>query len=131
MKSLKKAYVIKVPSDKVWKALIDPNEIKEWTGARAVMSQKPGTNFKLWGGDIYGKNKEMVKNKKIVQEWYAGKWKEPSVATIEISGKNGKSTIELKHENIPDNEFDGISRGWDDYYFWPLKEYLEERRDNE
>jgi activator of HSP90 ATPase len=125
MKSLRKKYLINAPSGKVWIALVDPKEIKEWTGSTARMDEKVGSRFKLWDGDIYGKNKEIIKNKKIVQEWYAGKWKEPSIATIEISGKDGKSKIELKQVNVPDDEFDGINRGWDDYYFLPLKEYLE------
>ena len=131
MKNLKKKYSINASSCRVWEALVNPKEIREWTGAKAVMDDKTGTKFKLWDGDVFGKNTEMVKNKKIVQDWYAGKWSKPSIATIEISGANGKSKIDLKHENIPDNEFVGIDRGWDDYYFLPLKEYLEERRDNE
>lgn len=125
MKSLKKSYVINVSSDKVWKGLTDPEEIEQWTDSPAAMDEKEGTEFKLWGEEIFGKNLEMVKNKKIVQEWYSGKWERPSLLTIEISEDNGHSNIELKQENIPDEELDDIDRGWDDYYFNPLKEYLE------
>jgi activator of HSP90 ATPase len=125
VKSLKKSYVINVSSDKVWKGLTDPEEIEQWTDSPAAMDEKEGTEFKLWGEEIFGKNLEMVKNKKIVQEWYSGKWERPSLLTIEISEDNGHSNIELKQENIPDEELDDIDRGWDDYYFNPLKEYLE------
>ncbi|OGH05214.1 MAG: hypothetical protein A2W22_01170 [Candidatus Levybacteria bacterium RBG_16_35_11] len=125
MKSLKKSYLINTSPFKIWKGLTIPKEIEKWTGSPAVMDEREGTNFKLWDGDIFGKNKEMIKNKKIVQEWYSGNWDKPSIVTLLINNKDGKSEVELIHDDIPDNDFESINQGWDDYYFNPLKEYLE------
>ena len=125
MRSLEKSYIINVSPEMVWKALTDPKEIKEWTDSPAVMDDKERTEFKLWDGEIFGKNLKMIKNKKIVQEWYSGKWEKPSILTIEILNDHGHSKIQLRQEEIPDGELDDIDKGWDDYYFNPLKEYLE------
>jgi len=130
MKNLRKKYSVKSCVSKIWNALTVSDEIEKWTGTPAKMDGKKGTKFKLWDGDVFGKNKEMVKNKRIVQEWYGGKWRKPSIVTIEIlsNGIRGNSKILLKQENIPEEEFDGINKGWDDYYFHPLREYLEQNK---
>ncbi len=78
MKTIKQSYVINTLVEKVWEALVDPQTIDDWGGGPAEMDDKVGTQFKLWGGDIWGKNLEVEHNKKLVQEWYGGDWSEPS-----------------------------------------------------
>lgn len=56
MKTIKQTYQINAPSSRVWQALIDPKIIDKWGGGPAHMNDKVGTEFTLWGGDIYGKN---------------------------------------------------------------------------
>jgi activator of HSP90 ATPase len=125
MKTVKQMYTIKAPVEKVWAALIDPKEIDDWGGGPATMDDKVGTEFKLWGGDIWGKNLEVESEKSLVQEWYGGDWSEPSKVTFDLKSDDGKTTIELLHENIPDDEAKGIADGWKQYYLGPMKEMLE------
>lgn len=128
MKSIKQAYVIHASVEEVWKALIDPKIIDSWGAGPAKMSEKAGFEFELWGGDIWGKNIEVVPNKKLVQEWFSGKWDKPSIATFILS-PNGKGTkIDFTHIDVPDAEFSDIEQGWRDYYIGPLKDYLENER---
>jgi activator of HSP90 ATPase len=91
------------------------------------MDDQPGTKFSLWGGEIYGKNKEVVRNKKLVQEWWdnASKWEKPSLATFELHDEKDGVRLELVHENVPDENAKDIDEGWKDYYLGPLKNYLE------
>jgi len=72
MKTIKQKYSIKAPVEKVWQSLVDPKIIKQWGGGPAKMDDKVGTNFKLWGGDIYGKNLKVIKNKLLIQNWISG-----------------------------------------------------------
>lgn len=125
MKSIKQTYAINASIDKVWDALVNPNIIDKWGGGPAKMSDRKGFEFELWGGDIYGKNIEVVKNKKLVQEWFSGKWNKPSIVTFLLSFSGNKTTVELIHTDIPDNEADDISKGWKDYYMIPLKQLVE------
>lgn len=125
MKSIKKTYEIKARVSAVWQALIDPKEISAWGAGPATMVSKAGTKFKLWGGDIYGVNTKVVKNKLIEQDWYGGDWKQASQCQIRLAGDDNSTKIELLHENVPDSEFDSIAEGWDSYYFGPMKQYLE------
>lgn len=125
MKTIKQTYTVKVPIERVWKALVDPKEIERWNAGPAKMDDKVGTKFKLWGGDIYGENTEVVKNRKLVQDWYGGDWPEPSKVTITLSTENEITKIDLLHDNIPDEEVGNIADGWNLYYFGELKKLLE------
>jgi len=89
------------------------------------MDDQAGTEFKLWGGDIWGKNITVEPRRKLVQEWYSGDWPEPSIVTITFSGGSGKTMVNLLHESVPDNEAKEVEDGWKRYYLGPMKEMLE------
>lgn len=130
MKTIKQTYLINSPVEKVWQALIDPKIIEDWGGGPAKMSAEVGFEFSLWGGDIHGKNIEVIPNTKLVQDWMAGKWKEYSKVTFNLSEEDGKTKVELIHENIPDKEAKEIEDGWKRYYLGPLKKLLENELSN-
>jgi len=120
-------YHIRTSKKEVWQALVNPAIIEAWGDGQVVMNDQVGIKFKLWGGDIFGKNLEVITETKLVQEWFGGKWKEASIVTFNLTEDNGLTTVELIHKNIPDNEFEDIKKGWDEYYIGPLKEYLEKK----
>ena len=125
MKSLKQSYEISASLERVWDALTNPETIEKWGAGPAKMSDKNDEHFTLWGGDIWGTNLVVTPNEKLVQEWYSGDWAEPSKVTFQLREKKGKTKVTLLHENIPDEEFKDIEKGWGDYYLGPLKELLE------
>lgn len=125
MKTIKQKYLIKAPIEKVWQALVDPSIIDDWGGGPAEMDDKVGSDFKLWGGDIHGRNLKVTKNKQLVQEWYGGDWDQPSRVTFTLTEKGPKTEVQLLHENVPDNEVKSIEDGWSKYYLGPLKQLLE------
>lgn len=125
MKSLKQSYIIKASPEKVFEALTNPEVIQQWTGGTAKMDDKTGTRFELWNGDIHGRNIEVIPNKKLVQEWYGGKWDEPSMVRFTLVARDNETILELAQENIPDAAFNSIENGWKVYYLGPLKELFE------
>ncbi len=124
MKSLSQTYEIKAPSNVVWQALVDPQLIDDWGAGPAQMSENL-TKFSLWGGDIYGRNLKIVKNKTLVQEWFGGDWAEPSHVVINLTPHSTGTTLTLEQTNIPDDAYEGIESGWQNYYFSPLKSLVE------
>lgn len=125
MKDFKKYYVIPAEPEEVYLALTNPFTIELWTGYSAVMSTDPGSEFELWEGDITGKNLEFVENKKIVQQWYFGEHEEASIVTIKLFENKKGTQVELNHTNIPDEDFENITEGWNEYYFGAIKEFFE------
>jgi activator of HSP90 ATPase len=125
MKDFKKYYTILAPIDDVYMALTNANSISLWTDEDAVMSTEPGSEFSLWGGNIVGKNIEFEENKKIVQQWYFDGQEEESIVTILLHTIKQGTTVELKHSNIPDADFNEFVDGWNDNYFAALKDFFE------
>ena len=125
MKDFKKYYIIPATPEEVYLALTLPHTIQLWTGEQAEMSTEPGSEFSLWEGSIAGKNLAFEENKKIVQQWYFGDDSEASIVTIILHPHASGTSVELKHSNIPDSEFDDITEGWNDIYFKSLHEFFE------
>jgi activator of HSP90 ATPase len=126
VKDLKKYYILDATPEEVYAALTNPATIQLWTGEPAIMSTEPGSEFSLWEGSIEGKNLEFEKDKKIVQQWYFGEQQEPSIVTIKLHADKNKTSAELRHTNIPDEDFKAIAEGWDENYFGSLTEFYEE-----
>jgi activator of HSP90 ATPase len=126
MKDYKKYFFIPAPPEDVYLALTTESTIQLWTGDAAQMIPEPGTEFSLWDGSIAGRNLEFEKGRKIVQEWYFGNQEEPSIVTIKLHPDKNGTSAELRHTNIPDDEYNAITEGWDDTYFGSLIDFYED-----
>ena len=126
MKDFKKYYILTATPEEVYAALTNPATIQLWSGDPAVMSTEPGSEFSLWEGSIEGKNIEFEKGKKIVQQWYFGDQEEPSIVTIKLFADKTKTSVELRHTNIPDEAYNDIVQGWNENYFGSLIDFYEE-----
>ena len=123
MKDFKKYYIIPATPEEIYLALTNPATIYLWTGEEAHMSTVPGSEFSLWEGSIAGRNIEFIEGKKIMQEWYFGDQENPSVVTILLHPDKKGTSIELRHSNIPDEDYNDIVEGWDNEYFGALQEF--------
>ena len=126
MKDFKKYYILSATPEEVFAALTNPATIQLWSGDPAIMSTEPGSEFSLWEGNIEGKNLEFEKDKKIVQQWYFGEQEQESIVTIKLFPDRNKTSLELKHTNIPDDDYDNIVDGWNNVYIGSLIEFYEE-----
>lgn len=126
MKDYKKHFVITAPPEDVYRALTLPATIQLWTGEKAVMSTEPGSEFSLWDGSIEGMNLEFEADRKIVQQWYFGEQEEPSIVTIILHPHKKGTSAELRHTNIPDEDYDNITEGWNEAYFGALIDFYTE-----
>lgn len=126
MKDFKKYYILNATPEEVFAALTNPATIQLWSGDPATMSTEPDSEFSLWEGNISGKNLEFEKDKKIVQQWYFGDQEEESIVTMKLFPDKNKTSLELRHTNIPDEDFKNIVNGWNDIYFGSLIEFYED-----
>ena len=110
--------------EKVFEALTDPLNIRQWSGDEAIMSCSAGSDFSLWGGSIHGRNVEITPTS-IVQEWKEKDWDFYSEVKFKLIGQKGETKLEMTHSGIPENSFSSIDKGWDKYYLGPIKVLLE------
>lgn len=125
-KDFKTRIKLDAPAEDVYAALTNPFALELWTGSRAVMSTEAETEFELWDGDICGRNIEFVENRRIVQEWYFGDAEPKSIVTFRISERSAeKSTLEVTHTNIPDDDYEDMVAGWQESFLEPLRAFVE------
>jgi activator of HSP90 ATPase len=125
MKDFKKYFLIPTTPDQVYLALTTEAIIQLWTGDKVEMIAEPGTEFSLWDGSIVGKNLEFEKDTRIVQQWYFGDQADDSIVTIKLHQHDDGTSVELRHTNIPDADYDDIVDGWTNAYFGSLQDFYE------
>jgi len=125
MKEIHKYYLISAPREEIYIALTNPFSIQLWTDAHAEMSTEPGSEFSILDGSILGKNLAFETNKKIEQEWYFGDQEQKSFVIIKLHEHKKGTSVELRHTNIPDIDYDNILDGWDYSYFGALADFFE------
>jgi activator of HSP90 ATPase len=128
MPTIKQTYEMNASPEKVFEALVNPDIIQIWSRDEAKMGPDVGDNFTLWGGQMFGKNIEVIKNKKLVQEWNYDQWDAPSKVTFTIKAKGKKTIVELLHEDVPEKSLKSIDEGWDQYYLGAMKDMFEEKK---
>jgi activator of HSP90 ATPase len=97
------------------------------TGAAAAMSRTVGGRFTAHGGHLSGRNLAVIPKRMIVQSWRGSNWKKrdlDSTLVLVFSRVPGGGRISMTHANVPDANAASITRGWDEYYWKPWKQYL-------
>jgi len=125
VKDFKKYYIIPATPAEVYMALTNPVTMELWTGEEAEMSTVPGSEFSMWEGSIVGKNLEFEPDKRIVQQWYFEGQPEESIVTIKLHPDKAGTSVELRHTNIPDADYDDMVDGWNNNYFGALADFYE------
>jgi activator of HSP90 ATPase len=104
-------------------ALLDAKQFAAFTGFAAAIDRQEGGAFSLFGGQIVGRNVELVSDKRVVQAWRPTHW-DPgvySVVKFEFKPQGSGALVVLDHTGFPAGEFDSLSRGWHEHYWEPLK----------
>ncbi len=126
MKDFKKYYTVPAEPDEVYLALTSAPTIQLWTGDVAEMDATPGGEFSMWDGSIVGKNIELEPGKKLVQQWYFDGQSDESIVTIKLHPGKAGTSVELRHTNIPDADYDDIAEGWTYSYFGSLIDFYQD-----
>ena len=118
---------ISASARQVYKALTDAKTFSAVSGgAPTEIEASPGGGFSLFGGQISGRNIELVPGKRVVQAWRAGNWAEGvySIARFELTEEAGKTTIAFDQAGFPDEARPHLEGGWAKMYWEPLMSHL-------
>lgn len=124
MKSIKKYFKLSASPADIYNAITNPVMIEIWTGEKVEFTAEADTEFSMWDGSITGRNIKFEADKMIQQVWYFDK--EESMVTIKLHPDKTYTSVELRHENIPDDAYQNIADGWVEDYFGALEELFNE-----
>jgi len=117
--------------EKIYNLFLDPKLHSKFTGSKATGKASVGAKFTAWAGYISGIYLELEKGKRIVQEWVTSEWPDsypPSKLELTFREIEGKTELTMVHSNVPAVQEAELKQGWIDYYWVPLKKYLESMR---
>jgi activator of HSP90 ATPase len=124
---LRQKVLIPASPEEVYDAFVDAKKHSAFTGSKATCDSKVGGEFTAWDGYIWGKNLELQKGKKIVQEWSTTDWPDhfpPSKLELIFKKTKGGTEISMIHSNVPAEQADELAEGWVEFYWEPLKKYF-------
>jgi activator of HSP90 ATPase len=119
---------IEIPasSERVYTTLTRAEDFQALSGMPAEIESQPGGAFKLFGGQITGRNIELVSNELIVQAWRPAMWRDGvySVVRIQLEEAGDSTRVVLDHSGFPEEMQEHLSAGWHRMYWEPLKRLL-------
>jgi len=116
-----------VSPETLYELYMDSKKHSQATDAPAKLSRRVGGSFTAFGGRLEGKNLLLVPNKTIVQTWRSTGWKKSdpdSILVIQFSKTKGGTRVDLVHVGVPEHDHQGVTEGWQKYYWRPWHDYL-------
>jgi activator of HSP90 ATPase len=122
-KSLKQIIIIKTDPHNVYETFMDQDLHAKLIGSSAKIERWVGGSFNVFDGYATGNTLELLADRMIMQSWRASDWKEGAVSKIKIELKKlkGGTEITFTQTGIPPEELKAITKGWNDFYWNPLK----------
>jgi uncharacterized protein YndB with AHSA1/START domain len=128
---IRKEIDFKASPRRVYEALLDAKQFSAFTGAPADIQPEAGGVFSCFGGFIFGRNIELVPEKRIVQAWRVRAWPEGvySIVAFELQPRGTGTHVTLTHDGFPAEmraHLNGEMQdgGWHREYLDPLQRYL-------
>lgn len=125
--SIKISHIFPVSAKRLYDAWLNSIEHSEFTGSKAVVRPKLGTDFTAGDGYISGRNIVLQPFSRIVQAWRTSDFPEASIdSKLEILFEkvNGGTRLTLIHTQIPAGQLNEYEKGWKQYYLKPMKAYF-------
>ncbi len=126
-KNLMLAAALPAAPDRLYDMYLDPQAHAAFTGMPVTISPQAGSPFRAFDGQISGAILHVEPKRLIVQRWRSVNWPAggvDSVLVLSFLPDPGGGRIELVQVNVADEDFPGVSHGWEKYYWTPWREYL-------
>jgi len=116
----------KTTPERIYEVLLDAKKFAACSGLPAEIDPRPGGTFKLFSGQIEGRNVELIPNRRVVQAWRPSSWAagEYSIARFEFTARGAGTRIVFDHAGFTADLREHLASGWEEHYWGPLHKYL-------
>ena len=131
--------VYNAPLKKVWKAITDKEEMKQWYFTFSDFKPEIGFEFSFYGGTEEKqwlhvcRITEIIEHKKLTYSWWYDGYSGISYVTFELTAEENKTRLKLTHaglesfpgDTVPELKKENFVIGWTDITGVALKEFVE------
>ena len=124
---IRQTVVLPASADRLFEMYLDPSTHQAITGASVDIGDERGSKFKAFDGALTETILEVVKPRLIIQSWRSNAFKaeDPdSTLILSFTPEGDEGRIDLIHLDVPDHDYDGVTQGWEKYYWAPWRAYL-------
>jgi len=125
--SIHQEVTIDASPDAVYGVLTRSEDFARMTGGRAASIEgEIGGAVSLFGGDIKGRNIELVPGRRVVQAWRSQNWPEGvySIIRFELSPKGKGTKLVFDQAGHPEEATAMLEGGWTQMYWNPMNAML-------
>jgi activator of HSP90 ATPase len=127
---IRQSVILPAAAEALYGMYLDPANHAAITGAPVVIGDQPGSRFEAFAGVLTGAILEVVQPRLIVQSWRSSKFHAEdadSTLILLFTPQQDVGRIDLIHLDVPNHDYDGVTQGWEKYYWTPWRAYLERR----
>ena len=120
--------VLPASAEALFDMYLDPVVHAAITGNPVRIGRETGAECLAFNGAISGTILATVSPRLIVQAWRSTSVKgdDPnSTLILSFSTEGVGGRIDLVHLDVPDHDYEGVTKGWEKYYWAPWQNYLE------
>ena len=127
---IKQSVNLPAPSAALYAMYLDPATHAAITGAPVTIASRAGAPFGAFDGRLRGTMLAAVEPTLIVQSWRSVHFGDADpdstlILTFTPAGKAGR--IDLVHLDVPEQDYQGVTEGWEKFYWTPWRAYLTRR----
>jgi activator of HSP90 ATPase len=124
---ISQSIVLPAPAVTLYETYMDPVRHAELTGASVEIGIQPGTAFRAFDGAITGTMLCVRPPLMVVQSWRSMNFHDTDPDSTLIlafvpQGRGGR--IELLHLDVPEQDYQGVTAGWENFYWGPWRRLL-------
>lgn len=111
----------------IYEILTSPRRFEAMTGGRSAdIAAEAGGPISLFGGDIRGRNVELVPGRRVVQAWRSQAWPDGvySIVRFELAADGARTKLTFDQSGHPAEAQAMLEGGWAQMYWDPMAAIL-------
>jgi activator of HSP90 ATPase len=126
-KTIKQIVIFKASPREMYNLILNPDMHARFTGEPATNEMTIGGKFTAYGDYISGVNLKLEQDRKIVQKWTSGDFPRGyfTEVSFEFRKKGHETKLILIQKKVPEKDYEEIASGWKEFYWNPIKDFLE------
>jgi activator of HSP90 ATPase len=128
MRSLiKQSVILPAPAEILYATYMDPAKHAEMTGMPVMISAESGSEFRAFNGQLSGTLLAAIPSRLVIQSWrsrHFGEGDPDSTLILAFVPEGEGGRIDLVHIDVPAQDYEGVTQGWETHYWEPWRRYL-------